>query len=250
MLLKLICCNVFMREACLAIADSPHIIDVEFTELGEHIHSETLRGLLQKKIDDAAASVKKYDAILLLFGICGNATTGLRAPATIPLVIPRAHDCCTILLGSRARFAEHFKDNPSKPFSSCGYMERGNYYLRTGDGDTPGLHYGDGFAALVEQYGEENARYVWEQMHPPSLDGTHNEAVFISHPETTHLGHAERFKAKASAEGKRFVEIEGSLSLIRNLIHGNWNTGDFLTVSPGRTIAGVYDWDKVIQEGQ
>jgi len=249
MLLKLLCCNVFMREACLAIAESPHIIDVEYTELGEHIHSQTLRELLQAKIDDTARSAKKYDAILLLFGICGNATIGLRAPATIPLVIPRGHDCCTILLGSRARFTEHFKDNPSMPFSSCGYMERGEYYLRTGDGETPTLQYGDGFAALVEQYGEENARYVWDEMHPPSLDASHKEAVFITHPETAHLGHADRFKAKAEAEGKTFVELQGSLQLIRGLIRGDWNEADFLTVSPGKTIAGVYDWDKVIQEG-
>ena len=34
MLLKLIACNVFMREACLCIARSPHVIDVDFLELG------------------------------------------------------------------------------------------------------------------------------------------------------------------------------------------------------------------------
>ncbi len=250
MLLKLLCCNVFMREACLAIADSPHIIDVDYTELGEHIHSQTLRELLQKKIDDTAAGTKKYDAILLLFGLCGNAINGLRAPATMPLVIPRAHDCCTILLGSRARFTEHFKDNPSKPFSSCGYMERGEYYLRTGGEAAPVIQYGDGFAEMVEQYGEENAKFVWEQMHPQPLEGSHHEAVFISHPETTHLGHAARFKAKAEADGKTFVELQGSLDLIRRLIRGDWTEADFLTVSPGHTIVGVYDWDQVIREGK
>ena len=47
MLLKLIACNVFTREACLAVSESPHVVDLEFTELGEHVHSDTLRALLQ-----------------------------------------------------------------------------------------------------------------------------------------------------------------------------------------------------------
>jgi hypothetical protein len=37
--------------------------------------------------------------------------------------------------------------------------------------------------------------------------------------------------------------------LIRSLVRGDWNEDDFLTVSPGHSIAGVYDWVKVIQEG-
>ena len=31
MLLKLIACNVFTREACLVVAESPHVVDLEFT---------------------------------------------------------------------------------------------------------------------------------------------------------------------------------------------------------------------------
>ena len=85
------------------------------------------------------------------------------------LVLPRAHDCCTILLGSKERFQEHFQDNPSTPFSSVGYLERGSYYLRTEGGDRQ-IQYGDQFAALVEQYGEDNAKYIWESMHPENAD--------------------------------------------------------------------------------
>mgnify|MGYP001112206213 FL=1 len=137
MLLKLIACNVFMREACLCIARSPHVIDVDFFELGEHVQPTRLREALQAKIDEASNSAKNYDTILLLYGLCGNAAVGLRA-RNIRLVIPRAHDCCTILLGSKERFQEHFQANPSMPFSSVGYLERGSYYIRTDDGDGPG----------------------------------------------------------------------------------------------------------------
>lgn len=246
MLFKLLACNVFMREACLAIARSPHVVDVEFFELGEHVNSTALRSRLQAAIDAAAASPKRYEAVLLLYGLCGNTVVGLEARGA-PLVLPRAHDCCTVLLGARATFQEHFADNPSLPFSCAGYMERGEYYLRTIGEEGSRLYYGDQYAALVEQYGEENAKYVWETMHPPHLEQADRRAVFIAHPETAALGHAERFAAAAAAEGKTLVRLDGSLRLIHALLAGVWDPVEFLVVQPGQRITGVYDWTEIVR---
>lgn len=245
MLLKLIACNVFLREACACIAQTPHPVDADFIELGQHIHSETLRNTIQSRIDAAENCGKRYDAILLLYGICGNAGVGLCARGT-RLVIPRAHDCCTILLGSKARFVELFGDAPSTPFSSAGYMERGNYYLRVDEGDGR-IHYGDAFAAYVEQYGEDNAKYIWETLHPPLANDAHRKPVFIDLAETSHLGHAERFRQKCVEEGKECTLVEGSIRLIRNMILGQWDADDFLIVEPGRKTAGVYDFSEVLR---
>ena len=52
MLLKLLACNVFTREACLAVAASPHTIDLEFTELGEHSSPSLLRERLHDFVDN------------------------------------------------------------------------------------------------------------------------------------------------------------------------------------------------------
>lgn len=244
MLLKLLSCNVFMREACLAIAHSPHTIDPEFFELGEHAHPDRLRQLLQTRIDAAGQEAKQYDAILLLYGLCGNAGVGLLA-GKIRLVIPRAHDCCTILLGSKERFREHFEDNPSTAFSSVGYLERGEYFLRTDLGDGR-IHYGDQYAALVEQYGEDNAKYIWESMHPAGLESSDHRIAFIDIPETACLGGEERFRNKAASEGKPYRRLEGDMRLIRRLTEGHWNPDEFLIVEPGQRTAGVYDWTEVI----
>jgi len=240
--LKLIACNVFQREACLCLADTPHTVDIEFLELGEHAHSDSLREKLRARIAAADSAPTPYDAILLLYGLCGNSTVGLQAGKT-PIILPRAHDCCTILLGSKAAFQANFEDNPSRPFSSVGYMERGDYFMRTGDG-SPMLIAGDAYAAYVEQYGEENAAFIWESLHPKREDDT---AVFIDLPETAACGCADKFRQKAEAEGKKFVRLEGSLRLIRNLIHGQWDAADFLTVQPGETITGIYDWSEIVR---
>jgi hypothetical protein len=245
MQLKLISCNVFQREASLCLATSPHTVDVEWTELGEHAHSATLQQRIQSKIDATDAGPKKYDAILLLFGLCGNATAGLCARQT-SLVLPRAHDCCTILLGSKQEFEKHFKDAPSTPFSSAGYFERGEYFLRM-DGGTATVNYGDSFAELVEKYGEEDAKFVWESLHPPALEQASNKAVFIDIPETTPRDHIAQFQAKATAAGKECVHLPGSLRLIRNLLHGQWDAADFLTVPPGQKTLGVYDWSEIVR---
>jgi hypothetical protein len=254
MLLKLISCNVFQREACWCVARSPHVVDVEFTELGAHVNANLLRQMIQSLIDAADASPRKYDAILLLFGLCGNATAGLRAGPNTKLVLPRAHDCCTILLGSKQAFERHFKDAPSTPFSSSGYVERGSYFMRTADDDdddTGGVRstvaYGDAYAQLVAQYGEEDAKYIWDQMHPPAPPGTNERAVFINLPQTAHLDHAARFREKAQAAGKSVEQLEGDIRLIANLIDGRWDKADFLSVPPAHEIVGVYDWSEIVR---
>lgn len=241
--LKLISCNVFQREASWCIARTPHTIDSEYTELGEHARSAGLRQIIQDRIDATEVSGKTYDAILLLFGLCGNATVDLKANRT-QLVIPRAHDCCTILLGSRGKFVEHFGDAPSTPFSSVGYLERGDYFLRTTDNGTTGVETGDAFEHLVEKYGEEDARYIWAEMHPDHGD---SKAVFIDLPETSHLGYAAKFKAKAAAAGKQAVQLPGDIRLIANLLNGEWDPKEYLVVPPAAAIDGVYDWDEVIR---
>ena len=239
---KLIACNVFQREACWCLAQSPHVIDVEFTELGDHVRSEHLRQIIQGRIDATEASGKKYEAILLLFGLCGNATVGIQARQT-PLVMPRAHDCCTILLGSRQRFVELFGEAPSTPFSSTGYLERGEYFLRVAEDGVARVENGNEYQAYVQQYGEEDAKYIWEQMHPHQ----DNKAVFINLPETAPLGQGEMFARKAAAAGKQCQQVEGDIRLIRSLLFGQWDEKEFLVVPPGKTIEGVYDHDQVVR---
>jgi hypothetical protein len=239
--LKCISCEVFFRELSYCAALSEHTIDIEFTEKDAHERSPYLRDLIQEKIDATDRGETEYDAILLGFGLCGNSIAGLAARRT-KLVVPRAHDCCTLFLGSKERFQEHFRDNPSMPFSSAGYLERGTSFLRESTLDET-LGSDETYRKYVEQYGEENAKYLMETLHTsPHQD----KVVFIDVPELAHLGYAERCKIQAEAEGRTFVRLEGSLRLFRQLTAGDWNDEDFLIVEPGERIAPTYDWDRVI----
>jgi hypothetical protein len=242
MRLKLIACEVFYREVCHCVATSPHRVDIEFTEKNAHERSDFLRSLVQSKIDAAESDGAAYDAILLGFGLCGNGVLGAAAQRT-PIVLPRAHDCCTIFLGSRRAFKEHFADNPSLPFSSVGYMERGGTWIHDASAIlAPGLDMKyDEYAAL---YGAENAAYIMETL---TSSRQNNRIVFIDVPELSHLGFAEKAEAEAKASGREFVLLPGDMRLIRKLVHGEWDAEEFLVLKPGQKIGGVYDWDEIVR---
>jgi hypothetical protein len=247
MYLKLIACDVLTREVCHCIARSPHTVDVEFTEKGAHEDSDRLRLLLQERIDKTAEKGSPYDAILLAYGLCGNATAQLTA-RNIRLVLPRAHDCCTIYLGSRRRFKELFSDNPSRPFSSAGYMERGDSYLH--DGDTGRLLGLDrSYEDFVAQYGQENAEYIMETLTLSRDANTDNRVIYIDVPETSQKEYASLCRENAEKEGRQFIRVEGSIRLIRQLVEGTWSDEEFLIVEPGQQIRAVYDWEEILRVG-
>lgn len=252
---KLISCNVFQRELCAALAGQPGLVDPEFLALGLHERPELLRTALQERIDlvsaasDAATGTpaawggvaeKTYDAILLGYGLCGNGLAGLQA-RTIPLVLPRAHDCCTLLLGSRAAFIEHFGESLSASWSSAGYIERGATYFRSSDMGV-NIGYGLEYADLVAKYGEENAVFVWETLHPVIEETT---LRFIETDETAALGYAEQMRVRAADEGKDFVLYRGSSRLLKALIAGGWDEEEFLIVPPGAKVEPSYDHKRI-----
>lgn len=242
MRLKLIACEVFVRELCHSVALSPHIIDLEFTPKGAHDNSDNLRELIQNKIKETEASETNYDAILLGFGLCGNSILGLKANK-IPLVIPRAHDCCTIFLGSKERFLKYFGERLSSQWTSAGYLERGGSILRETDiEDNLGMN--KSYQELVEQYGEDNAKYVWETLHP---DVGKDKLIYIEMPELTDLGYAKKVEQEAKEKDMGFEIIKGSIKLIKDLVFANWNQDDFLVVEVGQKIKGVYDQKEIIK---
>lgn len=241
---KFIACEVITREACLAVAGSPHAIDLEFTPKDAHDDSDLLRLLIQERIDRAEAGMVVYDAILLGYGLCGNAAVGLKSAKT-PLVIPRAHDCCTLFLGDRLRYEEFFSPNPSTPFSSAEYCERGGASWHAPIVQKA-LGIEESFEACVAKYGEDNAKYLWETL-SPYLQDRCDKLVYIDVPESRHLGWKEKCRAQAASDGKKFVILEGSSRLVRALAVGDWDEREFLVVRPGGKVEGVYDWDEILK---
>jgi len=238
MRLRLIGCEVFSRLAYKAAAASDNTVDMIFTKMQSHTKPGQLKAEIQSIID---STPEGYDAILLGYGLCGNGTAGLKA-RTLPLVIPRAHDCCTIFLGSREAFQEHFGQTPSAQwYTACYYERLGNWYPDNPlDMLMPGL--GMSYRELVDKYGEDNAQYVLESL---KSESSIDFLTYIELPGFDNRSSREGFKKHAAREGKKTRFIKGSTRLIDDLVNGRWNVDEFLTVPPGMEIKPVYDQEHI-----
>jgi hypothetical protein len=232
---KLISCEIFYREMCSAVASSPHQVDIEFLPKGLHdLGSARMLSHLQKAVD--AADPSHYQAVLLGYGLCGNGLVGLEARA-IPLVVPRAHDCITLFLGSKERYLEYFNNSPGVYFKTTGWIERGG-----GDGASqlsfgqPGLQYED----LVEKYGEEDAQYLWRE-----LAHNYRQYTFIEMGIEPDDRFERETRELAARRGWAYEKLAGDMRLIRALVRGEWNPEDFLVVPPGGRITARYD-EKIV----
>jgi len=158
----LIACEVLQRELFYCAAKSTSVIDIEFCSQGYHdLDSSEMCKRIQKKIDHY--DNKGYDAILLGFALCSNGILGLKAGKT-PLVIPRAHDCITLLIGDKEQYMEYFSENPGTYYLSSGWIERDAKNLEDLRSISLTAKFGmdKSYAELVNEYGEENARYIFE----------------------------------------------------------------------------------------
>ncbi|RPH74468.1 DUF1638 domain-containing protein, partial [bacterium] len=123
MRLKCIGCDALARLIYLCAAHSPHLVDISMLKLGLHRNPTDLQVRLQQEID--ASTGTGYDAVVMAYGLCGRATAGITA-RDVPVVIPRAHDCITLFLGSRARYEEQHQKQPGTYWYSPDYIERGS----------------------------------------------------------------------------------------------------------------------------
>lgn len=157
----LITCEVLFREVCLCASQSKNIIDIVFVPQGLHnIGAYNMSKRLQSEIDKADKT--KYETILLGYGLCNNGIIGLHSK--LQLVVPRAHDCITLLLGSRNRYNEYFEKNSGTFYESTGWMERGADPNNTEESVTVQLGINKTYQEYVELYGEENAKFLLETL--------------------------------------------------------------------------------------
>ena len=207
MRLKLLACEIFRQEITFFLSGSPHQIDVEF--LPAELHAIG-RVRMKNRLSEYLASVdeSQYDAILLGYALCSGGIVGLSV-SKIPLVVPRAHDCITLFLGSRKRYLEYFFANGGTYFMTTGWFEQDNAF----------------------NYG-------------PEIMSFYTKLAYIEteiESDNTFEQRAERIAAERHLE---FEKLSGDLSLLRRFVNGDWDN-DFLVVPPGKHIQASYDDDVI-----
>ena len=237
MRLKLISCEIFYREFNTVIARSAHTVDAEFLPKGLHdIGTAGMRERIQAAVDRVDTSV--YDAILIGYGLCNNGIVGLSSREK-PLILPRAHDCITLFLGSKERYLDYFQNNPGVYFQTTGWIERGEV-----KGELSQLTVGkklktqQSFEELVGRYGEDNARYLWEQLGGPEKN--YRKLTFIEMGIEPDGSFEQRAKGRAEQRNWEFEKVQGEMGMFERLVNGVWDQGEFLVVPPGCRVAATY----------
>ncbi|HUC83961.1 MAG TPA: DUF1638 domain-containing protein [Candidatus Acidoferrales bacterium] len=227
--LALLACSVFEREIAHHAVGADHILQSRFFEVGLHDRPERLRGILQENLEavDAFAGI---DAVVLAYGLCGRGTAGLR-PLHHPLVIPRAHDCITVFMGSKETFAAHQRRCPA-----CHYYTPGwNRARRVPGPDRLAalkVEFSKKFDADAVEFLIETEREQW---------ALHNTATYLD--LGTEEAETEALYARRCAAwlGWKFERIHGDAKLLRDLIWGNWDEQRFQIIDAGMQLGHAPD---------
>jgi len=242
MFLKVIACEIAVRELYYTAARCPNLVDLEFLTQGYHDVPATGLREIQKRINDVPAG--KYDAVVLGYGLCSNILSGITTPHT-PLIVPRAHDCITFFLGSKERYQKCFQERPGTYYFTSGWLEcatrRGekSLFLGSGAAAPASLNMNVNYQQWVEKYGEDQAKFLVEEM--GRWANAYSHGTLIDFDFTKPLELEKRVKAICGEKGWESDLLKGDLSLFERLLAGDWPQTDFLTLKPGYKIVPSYD---------
>ena len=213
------------REAYYCAARSKNVVDVVLMEQGLHDEPDRLRTEVQKALENTLdIQGRSYDASLLGYGLCSNGIVGLSAK--IPIVVPRGHDCITLLLGSKDKYKEYFDSHRGVYWYSPGWIESGKQPSQE--------RYEKLLEEYKEKYGDDNAQYLMEV--EQSWIKEYNWATFIDWGLVDSSEYKDYTKRCAEFLHWKYEELRGSPALMQKLIDGQWDESEFLVVKPGQKI--------------
>lgn len=227
--LALLACRVFEQEIALHARGAMHIAEVRFFEIGLHDRPDQLRVTLQENLDAVTARTD-IEAVVLAYGLCGRGTAGLR-PLRHKLVIPRAHDCITVFMGSKEAYAEHQRRCPT-----CYYYTPGWNRARR----VPGPERLEAMRVeLAAKFEPDDVEFLVE---------TEREQLAL-HDTATYLelgtadAEVEAAYARKCADwlGWKFEHRHSDPTLLRDLLWGNWDAERFQIIEPGMQLGHAPD---------
>jgi len=241
--LKIIACDVLNREISYLASHSKNYVDVTFLNQGLHNTPDKLREMVQAEVDKANGefpynyynTCPNYDYIILGYGLCSNGIVGITSKS-IPMIIPRAHDCITLFMGSKEKYKDNFKKYPGTYWFSTGWIERG--------WQPSELKYEALLKDYTERYGEDNAEFLMEM--EQNWMKEYKNAGFISWDCFQNNEYYRNYTKDSSSFFKwNFLEIEGSSSLLENIFNGEFNNNEVLIVPPMAVVNASFD-DEII----
>jgi hypothetical protein len=229
----LVVCGVLQDEFKALCASRPHVLCTELLPQGLHNTPPLLRTTVQQAVDKIEASDLPIGAIVLGYGLCSRGTEGVSSKR-VKIVIPRAHDCITLLLGSKERYAQYVKEHPG-----CYWYSPGWNSSHTPPGPE---RYHKLRRQNIDKYGEENAEFLMES--EQAWFQSYTLGTYVDTGLTDPAG-VERDLAYTQACADwlkwKFDRQHGSPELMIDLLDGRWDDERFLVLEPGQTLRMTAD---------
>ncbi|MDR1166860.1 MAG: DUF1638 domain-containing protein [Deltaproteobacteria bacterium] len=212
-----VACDVIKRELERVIGDR----DIPLTILDYALHGtpKEMAGKINAAIAEAHAN--GVERVALGYGLCSNGVVGVESSQG--LVIPRCHDCISLLLGSPARYYRMFNEYPGTYFLTDGWFRNNADPLSTV------IH------KYIPRLGEKKA---FKGM---NLELANYKYVCLVN---NGIGDLKRLRAlsldNAKAFNKEFFEIEADLGYFEALISGQYPESDFIALGAREKVHDSY----------
>jgi hypothetical protein len=225
----LLACQVFEREIALHAEGAEHIVETRYFNVGLHDRPDQMRRTLQEQLEAVDARTD-IEAVVLAYGLCGRGTAGLR-PLRHKLVIPRAHDCITVFMGSKETYAEHQRRCPT-----CYYYTPGWNRSRRVPGPDKLEALRAELAAKCEpddvEYLIETEREQW---------ALHDTATYLDLGTSDAEAEATYAQQCADSLGWKYERLRGDPTLLHDLLWCNWDEQRFQIIEPGMQLGQAVD---------
>jgi hypothetical protein len=233
----IVTCAVLEDEVRHFLRGLEHVVRVEVLPQGLHNDPPKLRRELQAVVARVEAD-PNVEAIVLGYGLCSR---GVEEVITqrVPMIIARAHDCITLLLGSRKAYSEYVAANPGTYWYSPGWNK---HHLAPGRERYETLR-----KQYVEKYGEDDADYLMEQ--EQSWFQAYDRATYVDLGVTMTEQDIAYTRECARWLKWNYDRVHGDPVLLKALLSGRWSDEDFLIVQPGETFRMTAD-DRIMEATQ
>lgn len=202
-------------------------IPVTFMEYGFHRTPDLMTPALQEQLDRIA----EPSVVIIGYGLCGNGLANLKS-GRHTLIIPRADDCITLLLGSYQSYMTEFNAEPGTYYLTKGWLESGSHPLKE-------------YRDLLEKYDRETADWIIDEQY------RNYKRIVLVAPNQQELD-AYRDKAREVADfcqerwNYYYEERIGSEDYVKKLMTVAYqlseSTDDFLVIPPGGEVKQEMFW--------
>lgn len=210
-----VACRIFEPELEFVRRQRRSGVEIRYLDQSLHRQPHEMPRLVQEAVDAAAEYASQ---IVLGYGLCSNGIVGVRAPRQ-GLVVPRAHDCITLFLGSRQLYARAFRERPGTYYLTAGWIAEKK----------------DPLGVLEDEYvprvGRETAEWALRE------ELKHYTHITLIDTKVADLEPARR-RAMDTAEylQKEYAEVEGLLAYFEKILFGPYEKEDFFLLEPGEEV--------------